>query len=649
MPCARARGRNALIRGRRGGAPRCGCSGALAGRGAASSTIALTCVAWWCAAVCPGSAAEPDAVVLRWDQHWTLRSDGSSIYHERKDVQVNNERAYGDFADPRITYDADAQTVEVLAARVKRPDGVYVELPPYGRTEVAPYASAGWPAFAAIRQVVLVLSGIEPGCIAEVEYRLTTAPGGPAFLAADLRLQDRYPIVSRTVRVDLPRGVELSPVHSNIDERACHYSFQQNSDGTSTHSWAIARLPAQPDEPGALPWPLRAARLTFSTAPDAADWLRMRLDAVVTAADSSERLTRLAVEWKQGRVAPDDVIRSMQERLAARLNFVEFGVPGRPTALRRASAVLDSGYGLPAETAGVLLALASAAGVPARPAMVVRDDVWVEAAPQDAFAESYVIETSVSGVREHWHPQHGRVTRDRRWAGCTILSLDGDQIVRTPIQAFDNPDESVVAVAVRAAVEADGTLAGTVNLRVGGLFVAAGGLRDATAQKARLAELIRRVLPGVDVADFTIGLLSSTTLEATARVKSPKPLERVGGAVRITLAQDGPIVAELGLPLSYARVDQPVRLAGACTETTELIVTYPDGWVLEAAPAAISRSGTWGRVGQDAAEQGNRLTLSRSTRLPARDLTAADWGEVRSAVNAIRAESARTILLRPPQ
>ena len=69
--------------------------------------------------------ATPDAVIELWEQDWTQNADGATVYHEKKHVRLNNERAYHEFADPRITYNVDTDRLEILVARTKLPDGTY--------------------------------------------------------------------------------------------------------------------------------------------------------------------------------------------------------------------------------------------------------------------------------------------------------------------------------------------------------------------------------------------------------------------------------------------------------------------------------------------------------------------------------------------
>jgi len=173
---------------------------------------------------------QPDAVVKLWRQHWSLAADGTIVFHETRQVQINTDRANGDFADPRITYDADTQTVEVIAARTKLPSGKVLDVPEYGRTEVAPFATSGWPIFAPIRQKVFVMSGIERGAIVELDYKLTTKAAAKAVLAGDVRLNDRYPIAVHEIRIDVPRGVWVTPQLSGVNEQVANYNFEQRGE-----------------------------------------------------------------------------------------------------------------------------------------------------------------------------------------------------------------------------------------------------------------------------------------------------------------------------------------------------------------------------------------------------------------------------------
>ena len=223
--------------------------------GTAATRVLLVVVGIAC--VAPLYADPPDAVIELWEQHWTLNADGSTVYHQKQHVRLNSDRAYREFADPRITYNVDTDELELIAARVKMADGTYREPRKYSRVPLVSGSSAGWPAFANIKQHLIVMAGIEPGCVVELEYKITSKPGARPYLAADVRLDHRYPVRKHTLTVNPPPGVAVG----------WHARRAKGGDMPGTlETFTVENLPGMPSEPQALPWQAHCTRLAFSTA-----------------------------------------------------------------------------------------------------------------------------------------------------------------------------------------------------------------------------------------------------------------------------------------------------------------------------------------------------------------------------------------------
>ena len=597
------------------------------------------------------AGAPPDVVHELWEQHWTLATDGSIVYHEKHHIRLNSDRVFRAFGNPRITYNTETDEVEVLQARTRLPSGEYVELPDYSTVEVSPDAAAGWPAFANIRQITMVMSGIEPGCVLELEHRVTTKPGTRPYLTADLRIDDRYPVRSRTVSVSLPPGVELSPVFSGLPEERYTYAFEQSSDGYSRHRWEFVELPGQPVEPQDPPWRAAGVRLAFSTAPDAKTWVRQELEGIAAAADESELLSRLAKQWAGEQTTAGDKLAAIQQELAGSFNFVNFDAGWQPAHPRKASDVIAGNYGLPREAAAVLLALARAAGVAVEPALLVADEVWNDAAAQRAMVAAYVVvcdDAAGGDGLEIWHPRHGRVFRDRRWAGHTLLTCQSDELRRVPLPAWLDPDESRVVVVGSVEVDKEGKLAGKLSVQTSGLFVSPSDLETSDEQKRRARQIIGHVLPGVKLKALDVRTLAPGRFDFEARIESGKALPRVDECYELKLPEDSPALADVPLPVTYSRRQRPARLLGPFDEQIELKITWPAEWHCDARPAGIDRAeGAWGLIEQTVRPMERGLVLRRQTRVNRRELTPAEVLALRGPVNQLRAEHARTLLLRP--
>ncbi|MFN0134788.1 MAG: DUF3857 domain-containing protein [Phycisphaerae bacterium] len=595
---------------------------------------------------------QPDAIVNFWRQHWTKSADGSIVYHERKEVTINTDRAHRDFADPRITYDSATQTVEIIAARTRLPSGKTIDVPAYSRTEVAPGWASGWPAYATIRQMVLVMSGIERGCVVELEYKLITKPAAKAVLAGELRLQDRYPIKRREIRFDLAAGEWLRPWLSGISEQAASYAFDQRSDGSTAHTMVIPELPVLIEEPASPPWQTRAARVTFSASGKADAWLSEQLHAMFDLSDPGDDLTKVAQSWvinKSG--TREETIRAIQERVAATFNVVDVDAAYRSWKRRTADEVLRGNFGTPADAAVMMLALARAAGLKAQPAMLLRDGIWVEKTPQEGLIGAFAIAVPGDAGLEFWHPQHGRMQRSGRWSGCTLATAEGEDGALQQIAwpAWTNVADSRVAVTGELAITADATLTGRMNVRLSGCFVNAEELRKGDAQQARVRDILKRVSSAIDVESVTIRALAPDTFEATAQIKSAKPIEGAGDLRRLAIGADGIASGDVELPLASAKRQTTVLLPAALEQQVDITLSWSAEWTIEASPSEeFAVTGEWGSATSDvdlnAAER--KLRLTREIRFPSREFSPALWLAASEPLNDLRKEASRTVLLR---
>lgn len=587
----------------------------------------------------------PDAEILLWEQHWTLRADGATEFEERKHVRLNSDRAYGEFADPKIVYDPRCQTVELLAARTIMRDGTKLEPPPYSRIEVSPPGPSGWPEFAPLRQKVFVMSGIEPGCVVEFEYRIRTQPGARPALAADVRVDHRYPVAARAISVTVPAETRLAfRARSATGGEIAPASESQA--GQTTYRWRLSDLPAAPDSPQCLPWTRRCPRVSFTTEAGVAAWLNRRLSTVESAVDESPLTTNLAQEWTKDASSDDERMRALQEKLAATFNFVNFAEDWQPVQPRRGSQVLEDNYGLPRESAAALIALCRAAGIAAQPAVLVSDDVWDDATAQDAYVLADVVVRSTPAGPEIWHPQRGRVTRGASFNGVTVLAHDGHPANRLRLAAYENPGESRAELDGTLTLAEDGKFTGELTLRLSGFFVAEDALRTRDAQRSRVQSLIGRVIPGVSVDDFTVRALAPEVFEVDAKVKSAKPIEKVGDYQRLQLGESLAL-DDAPLPLAYTRLPQNVRLAGAFSERWDLRLRWPKGWKAEAIPAvADAVELSWGAAGQSVQRTDDGLRVERHIRIDRRELSPDLLFEARGPLNVLRGAAARTLLLR---
>lgn len=627
----------------------------------------------------PGLAAEapPDAEILLWAQFWSLQPDGVWVYREKQNVRLNNERAYREFGDRRIAYNGASDAVEVLTAQTRSPDGQVRSIPDYARVASAPRESA-WPAYAELRELVLVMPALEPGCVVELEYVVRRQPGRH-YHAVDIRLDHRYPVNRRVAQLAMPADRMTPPVVLNMAAGAFQ-SEARTTDGIASVAITCDRLAANPDDAQAPPWQTRAPRFAFSTAGHGDAWAHLRLALI----DGSARQEGVVAEWtaqwtQDAGGGPSDALQAIQEKFAARFNFVDVDPQFLRPEPRVASEVLSTNYGTADEAAAALLAMAREAGAQAQPVVFVDTQTWLASAPQDGMVVSYGLVDERTG--ELWDPQHGRVQRDGRWGGVTRLWAHRGDDRAAVFEAWSDPVQSAASVSGEVVIAPDLSYGGSVVVRLSGLFVSAPALRTADSQKARAAAVLKGVLPAVSIESITVRTLTPNAFEAELKVKSVAPLENRGGRVLFALPAEFACSESAGMLLSDDRRRWPLRLKGAFQERVDVSVTWPAGWRLAGAPLGAEHRGAWGeasaawsmKAGDGAASADSRATedlasgsdgapaggapsanadhaapggarFARRITAAARDIAASAYVEWRDAMNDVRRESVRTLV-----
>lgn len=590
-------------------------------------------------------SAPPDAVIELWEQTWTLNPDGSTEYEQLQHVRINHPRAHDEFADPRITYNVDTDELEVTRATTRLPDGTYRDMPDYGHVLVSPNASAGWPAFAAIRQHLLVMSGIVDGCVLEVGYRIKTQPGVDPYLAADVRLDHHYPIKKRVITVNLPAGKKLSTLSPKGAEALV-------DDGT--HRWVFSDIPAYPNESQSPPWQTRDVRLAFTTAASTVEWVNERIETIEAAADGSPLVEKLAKEWVGDAKTDEDKLRNLQEKLAETFNFVEFPMEWRPFKPRPASEVLESNYGLPGEAAAALLALAKAAGLSASPVLIADKTTCVDRLALRSMVSAYGValhpvehDRAVESSRlPVYAPRVGCVVRDARWADHILVYItDGLSLVT--LEPWTKAIQSQCTVSGKVAVDDQGTLSGRLTVALTGLFASAEDLRTTGDQERKINAVLSHVLPAAELDAYDVQALGGNTFRAVVDITS-EPLDKIHDAFTLELAEHGLSSLEIDFPLDASRRQNPVWLAGAFSELVDLTIEWPEGWHVDAFPAGQpGAKGDWGELRQVVTRDKGKLRIQRSLRIESRQLPPAAMETLYPHLNDLRAAHSRMLLLRP--
>lgn len=577
----------------------------------------------------PDEFKDADAIILSWDQKWFVAGDGAMTQHESKRVLIKHDRAVGAFADPRITYNKDWQTVKVITARTLTPDGRVLDVPSYSRNTVAPGESAGWPAFAAIEQIVLTYSAVEPGAILELEWERVTKPNMKRGMAnANLRIAERiavdYPTIERTIQI--------------------------GDNNAKASRWT--HVGADRDEPQSIPAIERC--LHYCLNPDAAasgmsaEFTRFDAKSLTFGTETRSKVSAIVKKWVDGRVGVVGKAREICSQFTKIFNIVNVNDDFISDPMRPLDEIFESRYGSHGEATALLLALFNEAGLDAEPYAVIsklgKDPAWW---PSIA---SYGIVLIDEGKVSFWSASHGRMRDPLSARNQIVVTRDYSSPIGKAVQKVEFPDDlSIVSITGNITIADDHKWTGQVDLRCTGVFCDAPALRTEDERKNFAREIIERILPRCIVESTSIASLSDDEVRLGVKIKTDEPLSTADGHRLLQFAAHGPHGRSIGIPLSTSIRRTDLRLASRFDEKVALTIELPKDITLVSMPREISKKGTWGHATQSARKTDNRITWERHIAVNKRDIPAADYASLRDALSDIQTDSARTFIWKSPE
>jgi len=157
-------------------------------------------------------AQQPDAVFRLLRHEWTLNDDGTSDYRYRHEVQILRNRAltaYADKGETFVVYNPDIEEVTVNEVYTIQLDGSRVDMPQNAFIHQLPAECADCGRFNHLRELTMVHTGMEIGCLVVVDY---TVHRRHNFLYETLPLLRDCPVERLEVKVNAPRDMEVRRV-----------------------------------------------------------------------------------------------------------------------------------------------------------------------------------------------------------------------------------------------------------------------------------------------------------------------------------------------------------------------------------------------------------------------------------------------------
>jgi len=588
---------------------------------------------------------EDDAIILRWQQDWTLDEDGTVHERDHKWVKLLNSRPIRRYADPRIPFLSGQDELIIHKAQTILADGTILPVPDYSFNVAGPDDVAGWPEYAGWQDMIVSFSGIEADVVLELDYEIVTPPGLLPWVWADIRLDDEYPIVEREISVTVPQSTRLT---HQIDRMGNDPSTPPTSgpNGARVYKWTFANLPGSPDEPHSLPWERRCGRLRFTTCPSADDWVSTIIQRVDLAAKADSKITKFAEEAVKDEADPTERVRKIAEKLHDSFNIIDSPKTLRLLQCRNAAEVLQSNYGNALEAAAVWAAALRSVDVDVSLNVGVDATTWDQKVPTTASFAGVVVAAHLPNEPPlHIHPQAGLFKDPGHWGRHLLLKRDDSgALQKTYVYARGEKKPSDLNITGKIAVDTEGKATGELRLRLTGAFYDPDRLDSADAQTSLVNGMIGRVLTGFEVPTHSVVTLSDAQFKATANVASDGALKSYAKQHVLKLGEGPAFLADVGLPLGQSSRLTTVYVDSRLREQVDLTIEIPEKWSVAIAPAQLGTvNGSWGSVSQTVEVEGQTVRFHRAITINTETISPEDFNSLREAINTLRAD--RSLLL----
>lgn len=594
-----------------------------------------------------------DAIILRWEQHWTLNADGSVSRRDHKWLKLLNSRPIRRHADPRIDYVEGQDKVIIHAARTHLLDGTTLNVPEYSVNTVALDEVSGWPIYANWQQQVVSFSGIESSCVLELDYEVITPAGVLPWLEAALRVRQDYPTVTRVVTATVPKSAALRHDIVDVGQQGKGNYTADKKGNTIVHRWTFANLPADRAERQSQPWTRRCGRLRFTTCPSVQEFASTLMARVRNAAVSSDAIAAFTKEIIEDESEPAEQVRKIAKKLHDSFNFIGSQKSMQSLRSRPAQEVFMTNYGNPLESAALLSAMIQSLDLPVSLSVAVQNHGGDAVAGtaltlSDLAGMALTVQTPTEEIT--LYPRLGEIKNPGHWGHNTLLSVtDNGSLTESYVFARGEGQPSELHASGKLRVDGDANLTGEIRLRVTGAFFDPAKLEDAKAQEAKIAALVSRVITDVEVDSHSIAVLSDDVFQFTATVASKDGLKELDGR-RLIRFGDGPaFLKDFPLPLTQSHRQTAIELPGAIRERVDLRIELPKKWrvpIKPASPPAIS--GPWGKVSQRVVLKEQTLEFRRVVEINTPTISPNDFASLRKAINPLRSTAGTTMVIEKP-
>ena len=587
--------------------------------------------------------AEPEnpAQIELLETHYRFEANGDSRKEVHTRVKINSELGVRQFARLNFDYNRAFESIDLPLVRITHPSGGTVDILPSAITDNPNPAVLNAPAYQDVRVKSVRILGLAPGDL--LEYRvIATVTHHP--LAPDFWLDhsfDRTGVVTQEIfELDLPSSADAKP-KINPDTPSASASPESEENGArQIYRWNRTPSAQAPTPEKSEATPPDISLSTFRSW----DQLAGRL-ADLLLPGSNERVPLNKITFT---VAVDGELSSAYEFVSQKIRTIDLPLGSLGYRRRKASEILDSGYGTPEEKFALFAAL-----VPANAGFVL-DSYGPIAAETPSPARLNHLLTLGLGPNRAWLDLNlevapeGMVPAQFRDKPALVLGSN----LKMHLQTLNIPERyrSLQIVKVAASLAPDGQLSAKVHYSLRGDNELLLRVTFHKAPKEKWKDLAQLL----SISDGFRGKVTTVTASDPSATREPFTLDYEITMPKFVDWSKKPVhipalLPQIGLPDPPAKPSpgaavSPIELGTPLEVETHMTLHLPSGTTTQT-PTGTAVQRDYATFASQYSAKGRTITASRHINFLLRQVSAERAADYNAFLRAVRNDEAQAFTL----
>lgn len=587
------------------------------------------------------TTGDADAVFLNITKEYTLNQDGSIEFRYSHKVKLLTYLAVNRyFGETFIVYNPEFQKLTVSKSVTTMADGKKVSSPENAYNEVLPRFVAGAPAYQHLCEMVVTHTGLERGCVIDLEYQITNKPGFVPYLMAEEIFATHSPIEEMNIVIRVPQDTNLAYQLLNglVQPQVIAEGQLQR------YEWIMRDIPILRNEPNHQSSAEFAPRLVFSTCPSWAELCKFVEER------SQDKLTLgdKACSWVDK--ALESIVDGKAKMLELRKIIAEqVGTVGCDPAylgyrLLAANTTFNNNYGHSWDKALLLTAALCKAGFMAHLAILSRYEQLAVSAPSlQQFDQAWVAVEGFGDDLFFMNPAGEQKMRaEFSYGGYTFLIPEkGEQPLVVPAAHYATCNRQQVSANLSMSQEFK--LSGKVQLKTSGYFHPGFDLME--GQEGFVKNKLKMFGKG-EVTDITVTELGETKGSFNAKYEATKALEEKEGFLTWSIPTIPGSFDDLHITVALSKRFTPLQLPTPLSESIDLTVELPPNLEIIAMPSAMEIESNVGMLTIKADVNDGKLCVHRELVISQKTISPMDYPDFRAMIVEWQAADTREVIFK---